>query len=127
MKVSHIAVYTNDLERLRCFYEKYFHGKSNEKYHNIVTGLETYFITFEDFTRLEIMTRPNLIEHEVLPLSTGFAHIAFSIGNKENVDSLTQQLVKDGYSLISAPRITGDGYYESCIYDPDKNIIEIVE
>ncbi len=30
-----------------------------------------------------------------------------------------------GYAVISGPRTTGDGYYESCILDLENNQIEI--
>ena len=56
---------------------------------------------------------------------TGYAHIALSVGTKEMVDSLTEQLRKDGYRIISNPRTTGDGYYESCLIDLEDNQIEI--
>ena len=56
---------------------------------------------------------------------TGFIHIAFSVGSKEKVDSLTDILKNDGYKVISGPRTTGDGYYESCIVGIEGNQIEI--
>ena len=56
---------------------------------------------------------------------TGFIHIAFSVGSKENVDNLTGRLRSEGYSVISGPRTTGDGYYESCVVDFEGNQIEI--
>ena len=31
----------------------------------------------------------------------------------------------DGYTLLSGPRTTGDGYYESCLLDPELNRIEL--
>lgn len=58
-------------------------------------------------------------------IRTGYIHIAFSVGSKEQVDLLTAQLKKDGYEVISAPRTTGDGYYESCIVAVEGNQIEI--
>lgn len=127
MRINHIALYTNELERMRLFYEKYFNATSNKMYHNEKTGLKTYFLTFEDNSRLEIMTRPNLENKPSQPYQTGYIHLAFSVGSKENVDRLTTALSKDGYIVISQPRTTGDGYYESCIHDPDGNQIEIVE
>ncbi len=126
MKISHIALYTNDLEKMKNYYEKYFSAKSNQKYHNPVTGLETYFLSFADGTRLEIMTKPNLSDNETPPLHIGWAHLAFSTGSKEEVDALTQRLLGDGYTVFSGPRVTGDGYYESCVSDPDGNQIELV-
>lgn len=52
-------------------------------------------------------------------------HIAFSIGSKEKVDVLTAMLKADGYKVVSGPRTTGDGYYESCIVAIEGNQIEI--
>jgi lactoylglutathione lyase len=127
MKINHIALYTNDLEQLRAFYMKYFDASSNPGYHNKNTGLRTYFLTFGDNTRLEIMTRPGLEQSSRSPLQTGYIHLAFSAGSKEMVDTLTAALENDGYTVFSKPRTTGDGYYESCVLDPDGNQIEIVE
>jgi len=38
---------------------------------------------------------------------------------------LTEILKIDGYEVISGPRTTGDGYYESCIIALEDNQIEI--
>jgi lactoylglutathione lyase len=127
MQINHIALYTNELERMKTFYMTYFNASTNQGYHNQNTGLRTYFLTFENNTRLELMTRPNLEELVSTPFQTGYIHLAFSAGSKENVDSLTSTLEKDGYTVLSKPRTTGDGYYESCVLDPDGNQIEIVE
>jgi lactoylglutathione lyase len=126
MHIDHISIYTHDLERLKEFYCKYFSGKANEKYRNPKTGLETYFISFESgSTRLEIMSRPGMKEKENTSMSAGLTHVAFCAGSREKVDELTRTLVRDGYRLKSGPRETGDGYYESCILDPDSNEVEI--
>ena len=112
---------------MKAFYEAYFNASSNLGYQNIKTELRTYFLSFEDNTRLEIMTRPSLENRTKAPLQTGYIHLAFSVGSKDKVDSLTATLEKDGYTVLSNPRTTGDGYYESCVLDPDGNQIEIVE
>lgn len=127
MKINHIALYTNDLERMRTFYITYFNAVPNQRYHNTTTDLRTYFLSFDDQTRLEIMSRPNLTEVISVPLQTGYIHLAFSAGSREKVDKLTATLENDGYTVLSKPRTTGDGYYESCVLDPDGNQIEIVE
>ena len=106
--------------------EYYFGGISNTKYKNKTTGLETYFISFQDGSRLEIMTRPVMDNNSKELFHMGYIHIAFSVGSIENVNMLTQKLEEDGYSIISYPRTTGDGYYESCVLDPDGNQIEII-
>jgi lactoylglutathione lyase len=127
MKINHIALYVNDLEKIKAFYEKYFDAKSNEMYHNQKTGLKTYFLEFNNGCRVEIMTKENLNNIKKETNNTGYIHIAFSVGSKERVDELTKRIENDGYRVISQPRITGDGYYESCVLDPEDNQIEIVK
>lgn len=125
MKIEHIAMYVNDLEKARDFFVKYFNAVSNDGYHNKTTDFRSYFLTFEDGARLEIMTRPGMEDREKTEKRTGYIHIAFSVGSKEAVDELTAKLKEDGYPAISGPRTTGDGYYESCILGPEGNQIEI--
>ncbi len=125
MKIEHIAMYVNDLERTRHFFETYFQAVSSSLYHNKNTGFRSYFLSFENGARLEIMNKPNLNDSEKPLNRTGFIHIAFSVGSKEKVDELTKRLKADGFETVSGPRTTGDGYYESCIVDIEKNQIEI--
>jgi len=125
MKIEHIALYVRDLEKAKYFFTKYFGGKSNDGYHNKNTDFRSYFISFEDGSRLEIMTKPNLADNAKELNRTGFIHLAFSVGSKEKVDELTSRLKNDGYEVISGPRTTGDGYYESVILGIENNQIEI--
>jgi len=124
MRIEHTAMYFNDLERAKSFFEEYFGAAAGELYRNERTGFSSYFLTFEGGERLEIMNRPDAAADSDSP-KTGYDHIAFAAGSKESVDKLTERLKKDGYSVVSEPRVTGDGYYESCIIDFEGNKIEI--
>ena len=127
MKIAHAAIYTMDLERLKRFYVTYFDATANMKYVNKTTGLETYFLTFkEGDAKLELMYRPSVTKSEQKQAHLGLIHLAFELGSRTKVDYLTQLLENDGYEIISRPRVTGDGYYESCVLDPDGNQIELV-
>lgn len=125
MKIEHVAVYVNDLEKARCFFVKYFGAKSNEGYHNQKTDFRSYFLSFDDGARLEIMNKPDMTDFPKALTRTGFVHIAFSVGSKEKPDALTAELKADGYEIISGPRTTGDGYYESCVFAIEGNQVEI--
>ncbi len=125
MRIGHIAMYTTDLEAAKEFFCFYFGAKANNGYHNRVTGFRSYFLTFEEGTSLEIMTRPDMVEERKHQTRTGYAHIAFCLGSKEAVDAMTDRLRNDGFEIISGPRTTGDGYYESCFLDLEGNQIEI--
>ena len=125
MKIDHIAMYVNDPDAARDFFVRYFDGKSNDGYYNEKTGFRSYFISFDDGARLEIMNKPEMADEEKPLNRTGFIHVAFSVGSRDRVDELTQQLKADGFSIVSGPRTTGDGYYESCIVAVEENQIEI--
>ncbi len=127
MRIEHIAIWTPDLERLRQFYETYFSGQANAKYVNPRKQFESYFITFADGARLELMNGPSVpsSKNDSTQQFTGYIHLAFSVGSREAVDALTDRLRADGYLILDGPRTTGDGYYESTVLDPDGNRIEL--
>ena len=120
-------MYVNDLEKTRDFFIKYFNAVSNEGYHNKNTGFRSYFLSFDNGARLEIMNKPMMQDDEKASNKTGYIHIAFSLGSKAAVDELTEKLKNDGYTVESGPRTTGDGYYESCIVGIEGNRIEITQ
>ena len=125
MKIEHIALYVCDLEGAKAFFETYFDAVSNDGYHNPRTDFRSYFLSFSDGSRLEIMTKPDLTDSGNLLDRFGYAHIAVSVGSREAVDALTARLKDGGYPTLSGPRVTGDGYYESCILGFEGNLIEI--
>lgn len=126
MKINHIAIWTSDLEQLREFYINYFKAKSSKKYLNEKTKFESYFLSFDEGSRLEIMYMPTIEESLSASKSyIGLAHFSLSVGSKEEVVLLTEILKQDGFEIVSEPRTTGDGYFESIINDPDGNKVEI--
>lgn len=125
MRIEHIAMYVNDLEGARDFFVRYLGAVSNEGYHNVKTDFRSYFLSFEDGSRLEIMHHPEMQDSEKTLRRTGFIHLAFSLGSKKTVDALTTRMKEDGYEVLSGPRTTGDGYYESCILGFEGNQIEL--
>jgi len=124
MRIDHIAIWTNDLERLKDFYSRFFGCKTSARYDNIHKQFSSYFLFFEDGARIEIMKRFD-INDPADQERIGLAHFAINVGTIEQVDKLTKYLEKEGYIIESYPRTTGDGYYESVVLDPDNNKIEL--
>ena len=120
---KNLYVYTP--EGARDFFVRYFGAKPNAGYHNVQTGFRSFFLSFDDNVRLEVMTRPQMTDGEKERNRKGFIHLSFSVGSKEQVDTLTAQLKTDGFEVADGPRTTGDGYYESCIVGFEGNLIEI--
>jgi lactoylglutathione lyase len=128
MKIEHIAFWVNDLERMKSFYQQYFNMNCGEKYENKGKAFSSYFLSFGSGARIEIMHRPDIAKNvEGKGLTNGLTHLAISVGNRGKVDELTKRIRSDGFEIIGEPRITGDGYYESIISDPEGNHIEITE
>ena len=128
MRIDHIAIWTNNLEGLRSFYMRYFDASCSEIYHNHSKEFRSYFLTFDDYCKLEIMEMPNIPQsrNNALKQFIGIIHFAINAGSKGEVDRITELLRKDGFKVISEPRITGDGNYESVILDPEGNRVEIM-
>lgn len=126
MKLEHIALYVEDLETMKDFYCRHFNATHDQKYHNPRTGLQTYFLSFDEGARLEIMQRPGISPRANDDQPLGYVHISFKLGSTEKVNQLTKSLQESGCPLLNGPRLTGDGYYESVIADPEGNLIELV-
>lgn len=124
MRLEHAAVYVRDLEGARTFFEEFFGAVSGPVYHNSVTGFRSYFLAFGTGARLELMTRPGLSDGPAVP-AVGWAHLALSVGSRAAVDRLTRRLAEAGYPVLSGPRVTGDGYYESCVAGPEGICLEL--
>lgn len=126
MRIDHIAIWTRDLEQMKKFYCTYFGAIASKPYHNPVKQFSSYFLTFSEGSRIELMHKPG-IESSIQTITLGLAHFAISVGSREKVDELTDRLRKDSFGIVGEPRVTGDGYYESIAEDPEGNWIEITE
>ncbi|MEQ1800057.1 MAG: VOC family protein [Lacibacter sp.] len=127
MKIEHMAVWVKDLEAMKDFYCRYFQATANDKYINSSKQFQSYFLSFAEGPRLELMQMPSVPETKdnVYDQFTGLIHFAIALGSKEKVDTMTAQFLRDGFEVLDGPRYTGDGYYESVILDPEKNRIEL--
>jgi len=125
MKIEHIAIWVSDIEKMRRFYVQYFNAKSGEKYVNLKKNFTSYFLSFAEGARLELMHKPEISALINQDECLGFIHFAISVGSKEMVDTLTNKLRQDGFKITGEPRTTGDGYYESVVLDAEGNRIEI--
>lgn len=128
MHIHHIAIWAQDLEAQRAFYEKHFSMRAGPKYTNPRTGFQSYFLSFESGAQIEMMSRGDIAGRVVEPPAEaiGYAHLSISVGSPEAVDALTGRLEQSGVTVIGQPRRTGDGYYEAVIFDPEGNRVEIV-
>ncbi|MBE8951471.1 MAG: VOC family protein [Quinella sp. 3Q1] len=126
MNIEHVAIYVNNLEVEKNFFVKYFGAKASEKYTNFQGDFKSYFLTFDNGSRFEIMHRQSMIDPKKAKYRSGYHHIAIQVGDRKAVDELTQLMEDDGVYIVAAPRKTGDGYYASIVADPEDNEIELL-
>ena len=128
LRIEHVALWARDLERLREFYVSLLGGRSGPPYVNPRTGFRSYFISFGDGgARVELMSRPGVqMAGGGTGERPGYAHVAFASGSREAVDTLVTRLEAQGVEVLGRPRLTGDGYYEAVLADPEGNRIELV-
>lgn len=128
MEIDHIAIWCNDLEGMQHFYMHYFDAGTSEGYYNHSKDFRSCFLNFDSDCKLELMQMPGIPKTKNDPRKqyTGIVHLAIKVGSKIKVDQLTDKIRNDGFPVLSEPRTTGDGKYESVILDPEGNRIEIV-
>lgn len=128
MRIEHVAIWCENLESMKCFYEQFFEANSNDKYENTSKGFRSYFLTLADGPRIELMQMDSVLlsEVDVYPQFTGLAHIAFSVGSELKVDQMATTFLENGYEVLDGPRWTGDGYYECVVLDPEWNRVEVI-
>ncbi len=126
LRIDHVGLWVSDLERQRQFYVEVLGGKAGAQYVNERTGFRSYFVSFGDGARLELMSRrAGQLGTRSAGESLGYAHIALQLGSPEAVDSLFSRLEAAGVAIVGRPRTTGDGYYEAVVADPEGNLIEL--
>ena len=128
MTLEHVAIWTDQLEKLKDYYIKYFSATANNKYTNATKGFHSYFLRFQSGARLELMMMPgipNKLNDTIKQQHQGIIHLAFGVNSAGEVDEKAKQLQADGFAILSGPRRTGDGYYEFETLDPDNNRLEV--
>jgi lactoylglutathione lyase len=127
MRLDHVALWTNDIERCKRFYTAYFGATAGVQYVNRKKGFESCFLSFANGVRIEVMKTTALtpVAFEPGAQRMGLTHLAIAVGSEQLVDELTQRIKDDGYQVLDGPRRTGDGYYESVVVDPDGNRVEL--
>ena len=126
IRIEHVAIWVRDLERMCHFYVAMLGAKPGTPYQNPRTGFRSTFVSFGGGARVELMSQSGQAEGKSQPSCFGYAHLALSLGTRAAVDGTVARLESQGVMVLSRPRVTGDGYYEAALADPEGNRIELL-
>ncbi|HJX63402.1 MAG TPA: VOC family protein [Polyangia bacterium] len=126
IRIEHVAIWVRDLERMRQFYVAMLGAKCGTPYQNPRTGFRSIFVSFADGARVELMSQSGQLQGQSEQCCFGYAHLALSLGTRAAVDATVARLESHGVVVLSQARVTGDGYYEAALADPEGNRIELV-
>jgi lactoylglutathione lyase len=125
MRIAHVALWTADLERLCGFWAETFGATVGDLYESARRpGFSSRFLYLKDGPSIEVMQGPWIDAQDEQSERQGYAHLALSLGSREAVDDLATKAAASGI-LLSPARMTGDGFYEAVLKDPDGNPFEI--
>ncbi|MEO9801779.1 MAG: SemiSWEET transporter [Reichenbachiella sp.] len=126
-RIEHVAFWVKNLEHMADFYASHFSATKGSLYTNPSKRFSSYFLSFKNSdTRIELMHNPEIGKNQNSKDPTyGLTHLALSVGSTKQVEALTEKCRISGLKVITKPRTTGDGYYESVILDPEGNCIEL--
>jgi lactoylglutathione lyase len=125
-QLEHIALATDDVERLRDFY-LLLGAMASPTSLGPGTELRSCVLDFCG-VRLELFKRH---DGSIWPADDGrpsaLVHLGFALGSADAVDELTDVLAAAGYRVLEPPNRTGElGRYESVVLDPEGNRLKLI-
>jgi lactoylglutathione lyase len=124
-QIDHIALATNDVERLCDFYRQ-LGAMASPVSTDPDTGLRSRVLDFCGVC-LELFERPGSREGAADDaLAPGLMHLGFALGSADAVDEFSRVLATAGHRVLERPHRTGElGRYESVVLDPDGNRLKL--
>ena len=124
-QLEHIALATDDVERLLDFY-LLLGGVALPPCGDPDLDRRSFVLDFCG-VRVELFERRDRGEGRAgKGCSTALMQLGFALGSADAVDELSQVLAGAGYRVLEPPRRTGElGCYESVVLDPDGTRVKL--
>lgn len=123
MRISNVGMYVKDLEAARKFFEDYFGARVSSEYSEDNGFKEYIMIIGEERPKLEIMTKPEVVDTPKDPNRTGFAHICIKMDSKEDLDNVIDKIHAAGYKVFYEPATNGGKEIRAVTFED--NVLEV--
>lgn len=122
MKVSIVGLYVNDLEAAKDFFIDTFNAEIHTFYEDD-DGFKSYILKFDEGPKLELMSKPQLIDMQKHRNRTGFVHICIKVDSREKLDEIIEKFKASGYEILYEPATVGGKEVRAITFED--NILEV--
>ncbi len=123
MRISIVGMFVKDLEKAKDFFVSYFGAQVHAVYNEEENGFYSYILKFDEGPKLELMTKPEIVDEKKDPNRTGFVHICLKVDSREKLDEITERFKADGYQILYEPATVGGKETRAITFED--NILEV--
>ena len=107
MKISNVGIFVKDLEGAKNFFINYFGAEVHAVYNEEENRYYSYIMKMGEGAKLELMTKPEIVDEKKDPNRTGFVHICVKVDSREKLDEIIAKIKADGYHIFYEPATNG--------------------
>ena len=117
MKISNVGIFVKDLEGAKNFFINYFGAEVHAVYNEEENRYYSYIMKMGEGAKLELMTKPEIVDEKKDPNRTGFVHICVKVDSREKLDEIIAKIKADGYHIFYEPATNGGNEIRAITYE----------
>lgn len=117
MKIGNVGIFVKDLEGAKNFFIDYFGAEVHAVYNEEENNYYSYIMKVGEGAKLELMTKPEIVDEKKDPNRTGFVHICIKVDSREKLDDIIGKIKADGYHIFYEPATTGGNEIRAITYE----------
>ena len=111
MRISNVGLFVKDLEGARKFFEDFFGAQVHAT------------MKFDENPKLELMSKPTVVDEKKDPNRTGFVHICIKVDSREKLDEIIAKFKAANYTILYEPATNGGNEVRAITFED--NILEV--
>ena len=122
MRISNIGLMVKDLEGARKFFEDFFGMVVHAEYSED-NGYKSYIMKTDENPKLELMSKPEIIDAKKDKNNAGYIHICIKVDSKEKFEEILAKVKAANYEILYEPATVGGTEFRAICFED--NIIEV--
>lgn len=122
-KITNVGLFVSDLAAAKAFFEDVFDAKEHCAYNEEENNYYSFILDLSDGPRIELMTKPEIVNSKKDCNRTGWAHICIKVEGKERLDEIVAKFHAAGYKMLYEPATVGGKECRAITFED--NVIEV--